>query len=478
MCSTVEMKDRQSKEAPQRGGRGELVRGLGFYGASSVVAGSMIGTAIFVVPSIMLAHVGSPLRVLAVWIFAGVLSLFGALGYAELGAALPEAGGEYVYLHRAYGPAMGFIYGWTQFIVAKSASIAAISTGFVLYLAYFFPELTGVIWQAQPGFDHHSVTLKLTGLQAGSALMIALLSGLNVLGVRSSGAVQTAFTAAKLAVLGVLIFAGVVLGHGSLDHFRVSIGTQFHGGLLSGFALATLSALWAYDGWNNLSMVAGEVENPRRNMPRALILGSFLVLAVYVLVNISYFYLLSPSEVVGTSTIAAAAARKFMGASGASFVAVGVMISTFATLNGSILSGSRIPYAQARDGLFPRVLAGLHPRFGTPTASIVAQACVAGVFAVSGSYETLYTKAIYSEWIFYALVTTAIIVLRRRDPALPRRYRTWGYPVIPVVFVALALLLLADTFVERRSDALWCLALVGSGIPAYLLWRRLKNRAG
>jgi len=452
----------------------QLVKGLGFYGATSVVAGTMIGTAIFVVPSIMLSHVGSPLMVLVVWVFAGVLSLFGALGYAEMGGALPQAGGEYVYLYRAYGPAMGFMYGWTQFIVAKSASIAAISTGFLLYLAYFFPSLMEVIWQAQPRLGSHALNLKLTGLQLGATVMIGFLSAVNVLGVRRSGAVQTIFTAAKLAVLAALILAGLLFGHGSPHSFRASLET--HAGLFSGFAVATVSALWAYDGWNNLSMVAGEVENPQRNMPRALITGSLLVLGVYVLVNISYFSLLSPEEVLSTNTVAAAAARKFMGTPGATFVAIGVLISTFATLNGSILSGSRIPYAQARDGLFPRTLAALHPRFSTPSASIVAQACVAGLFALSGSYEALYTKAIYSEWIFYALVTAGILVLRHREPGLPRPYRAWGYPVVPIIFVCLALLLLVNTFAERRSDALWCLALVGSGIPAYLAWKAVKAR--
>jgi APA family basic amino acid/polyamine antiporter len=455
--------------------RRELVQGLGFYGATSVVAGTMIGTAIFVVPSVMLSHVGTPLRVLAVWSFAGILSLFGALGYAELGGALPEAGGEYVYLHRAYGPLMGFLYGWTQFIVAKSASIAAISTGFLLYLAYFFPRLGETIWQARAEFAGHMLILKLSGLQIGSALLIAFLSGVNVLGVRRSGTVQTVFTAAKLGVLAVLILAGLFSGRGSTDHFRLAFSAGTRTGPLAGFAAATISALWAYDGWNNLSMVAGEVENPQRNMPRALIGGSLLVLGVYVLVNVSYFYLLSPGEVLGTNTVAAAAARKFMGARGAAFVAVGVVISTFATLNGSILSGSRIPYAQARDGLFPRTLAGLHPRFSTPAASILAQACIAGVFALSGSYEALYTKAIYSEWIFYALVTAGILVLRRREPGLVRPYRTWGYPPVPLIFVSLAVLLLGNTFVERRSDAVWCLVLVGSGIPAYLVWRIIRK---
>jgi basic amino acid/polyamine antiporter, APA family len=455
----------------------ELVKGLGLYGATSVVAGTMIGTAIFVVPSTMLKQVGTPAMVVMVWAFAGVLSLFGALGYAELGAALPEAGGEYVYIHRAFGPALGFLYGWTQFIVAKTASIAAIATGFVMYLAYFFPRLNEVLWQATLPMTGHGVTLQLTGLQIGATAMVLLLSGLNVLGVRRSGAVQTLFTASKLVVLAILIVLGLTLGHGSFEHFHAARGAVSPTGLFSAFGVATVSALWAYDGWNNLSMVAGEVERPQRNMPAALIFGTLLVITVYVLVNLAYFYVLAPSEVLGTGTVAADAARRFLGSAGGAFIAVGVMISTFATLNGSILAGSRVPYAQARDGLFPETLAAVHPRFRTPAAAIVAQACVAGVFALTGQYQGLYTKVIFSEFLFYALVTGGIFVLRRRQPALPRPYRTWGYPLVPGVFVMLAVWLLINTFRQQRTDSLWGLALMGSGIPAYFLWSLWRRRS-
>ncbi len=456
--------------------RTELIKGLGLYGAASVVAGTMIGTAIFVVPSKMLNLVGTPWMVLLVWVFAGVLSLFGALGYAELGAALPEAGGEYVYIHRAYSPMLGFLYSWTQFIVAKSTSIAAIATGFVLYLSYFFPPLTNVVWEVKPAFGSYSFTFQLTGLQLGATVMIALLSGINVLGVRKAGAVQTMFTASKLLVLAVIIVLGLTLGHGSWDHFKSLPATEFHGGTLAAFGVATVSALWAYDGWNNLSMVAGEVKNPQRNIPAALIFGTLLVLGVYLLVNMAYFYILSPTDVAHTQTVAADSARVFLGRAGGAFVAIGVMISTFATLNGSILSGSRIPYATANDGLFPHPLAKLNPRYATPVVAIVSQAIVAGLFALSGTYDTLYTKAIFSEFLFYALVTAGIFILRRREPGLPRPYRTWGYPIVPGIFVALSVLLLINTFVEQRADSLWGLALVGSGIPLYFVWKLWQGK--
>ena len=455
--------------------RRELVKGLSVYGATSVVAGTMIGGGIFVVPSIMLRQVGAPLLVIVVYILAGVLSLFGALGYAELGAALPEAGGEYVYMQRAYGPMMGFLYGWTQFVVAKSGSIAAIATGFVIYLAYFFPGLNATLWQAPVRIAGRAATLQLTGLQIGAVLLVLLLSGLNILGVRRSGRTQTFFTVAKLLVLFTLIVLGLALGHGSFEHFltHVSVGAQ--GSLFAGFGVATVGALWAYDGWNNLSMVAGEVERPQRNMPLALILGTLLVIAVYVLVNISYFYVLAPARIAATNTVAADTARQFMGKAGGAFIAVGVMISSFAALNGSILSGSRVPYAQARDGLFPQFLAQVHPRFRTPAAAIAAQSVIAGLLALTGQYKGLYTKVIFSEYLFYALVTVGIFILRRRAPGLERPYRTWGYPIIPAIFVVLSVLVLANTLRHQWSDAAWGLMLVGSGIPAYLLWKIWKG---
>ncbi|MGA2983571.1 MAG: amino acid permease [Terriglobia bacterium] len=449
----------------------ELVKGLGVFGATSVVAGTMIGTAIFVVPGIMLQQVGTPSMVLVVWVAAGVLSLFGALAYAELGAAMPQAGGEFVYMHRAYGPLFGFLYGWTQFIIAKTASIAAIATGFVLYLAYFFPRLHETLWGASLRFGGHAVELHLTGLQLGATLMVLLLSGLNVLGVRRSGAVQTLFTASKLLVLAILIVMGLTYGHGSWQGFRPFFAAGGRGGLLTAFGVATVSALWAYDGWNNLSMVAGEVQNPQRNIPLALIVGALLVLIVYVLVNLAYFYVLPASQVLGTKTVASDAARRFLGNAGGAFIAVGVMISTFATLNGSILAGSRIPYATAREGLFPAALAAVHPRFHTPAVSLAGQAIIAGLFALTGQYQSLYTKVIFSEFLFYALCTAGVFVLRRREPDLPRPYRTWGYPLVPAVFVILAVCLLVNTFWQQRADSMWGVVLVGSGIPAYWIWK-------
>ena len=453
-----------------------LIKGLGVFGATSVVAGTMIGTAIFVVPGIMLQQVRTPGMVLGVFVAAGILSLFGALSYAELGAALPHAGGEFVYMHQAYGPMFGFLYGWTQFIIAKTASIAAIATGFVIYLAYFFPHLHDTAWAATWNVAGRSWDFHLTGLQIGATIMVLLLSGINILGVRRSGAIQTFFTASKLLVLVILIVLGLTYGHGSWQGFHPFFPVGEHGGLLTAFGVATVSALWAYDGWNNLSMVAGEVKNPQRNVPVALIGGALLVLVVYALVNLAYFHVLPAAQVAGTNTVASDAARRFMGNAGGAFIAVGVMISTFATLNGSILAGSRIPYATAREGLFPSALASVNPRFHTPAVALVAQAVIAGLFTLTGGYQSLYTKAIFAEFLFYALCTAGVFVLRRRQPDLPRPYRTWGYPVVPALFVILSVCLLVNTLWQQSTDSMWGVVLVGSGIPAYWIWKAWARR--
>jgi APA family basic amino acid/polyamine antiporter len=318
--------------------------------------------------------------------------------------------------------------------------------------------------------------MHLTGLQIGATLMVMLLSGINILGVRRSGAIQTFFTASKLLVLVILIVLGLTYGHGSWQGFHPFLPAGEHGGLLTAFGVATVSALWAYDGWNNLSMVAGEVKNPQRNVPVALIGGALLVLVVYALVNLAYFHVLPAAQVEGTNTVASDAARQFMGNAGGAFIAIGVMISTFATLNGSILAGSRIPYATAREGLFPSALASVNSRFHTPAVALVAQAIIAGLFTLTGGYQSLYTKAIFAEFLFYALCTAGVFVLRRRQPDLPRPYRTWGYPVVPALFVILSVCLLLNTLWQQSTDSMWGVVLVGSGIPAYWIWKAWARR--
>ncbi|MBI3697176.1 MAG: amino acid permease, partial [Acidobacteria bacterium] len=331
--------------------RTELLRTLGSWEAAAIVVGTVIGSGIFLVPKAMVLHVGSPGKVLLVWVAGGLLSLFGALTYAELAGALPEAGGEYVYLREAYGPLWSFLYGWTQFWVAKSGSIATLATAFAYYLANFFPPLEAVLFEIPLPIGPKGGPLVVTYGQIFAMALILFLAGVNYQGVKLGGRIQAQVTALKVALILALVVLAALFGAGSARNFASSIPAA---GGVSGWMAALVAALWAYDGWNNVNMVSSEIREPQRNIPRALIFGTLGVATLYILANVVYFFVLSASEVGLSDRVAAAVARKFMGTAGGGAVALAAMVSIFAALNGSILSGSRVPYAMARDGYFFR----------------------------------------------------------------------------------------------------------------------------
>src|SRR5580698_3241210 len=336
----------------------ELRRDLGMGAAMSIVIGTVIGSGIFLVPHEMIARVGAPGMVFFIFVFGGLLSLAGALSYAELAAALPEAGGEYVYLREAYGPLWAFLYGWTQTWVAKSGSIATLATGFYIYLANFRPEL-GKVWLVAPvPFGDGGAPLPIRYGQLLAIGVIMLLALINYFGVRVGGNVQVVTTLLKVGLIGTIIVIGLGSGLGDVANYHSS--TPAPGGIL-GFFAALVGALWAYDGWNNVTMVASEVRKPSRNLPLALIVGTLAVIAIYLLTNLAYFYVLPASAVASTDRVASEMMRRILGAPGAAAVSLAAMISIFAALNGSILSGSRVPFAMARDGLFFRGVERIHP---------------------------------------------------------------------------------------------------------------------
>jgi len=456
----------------------ELIRGLGLAAASSIVVGTVIGTGIFLVTSSMLGAVKSPWVLILVWIVGAFLSLFGALTYAELGAALPAAGGEFVFLKRAYGRLPAYLYGWTLFAVSKPGSIAAQSTGFALFLTVLFPSLD-VTWR------HYSVgvgasvfDLRLGGIQAIAVTMIVLLSAANARGVKVGGVIQTLFTACKVGGILALVGLGFGMGRGDWSHFAEKAAAgDLHAGALALFGVALIQALWAYDGWNNLPMVAGEVHNPQKNIPRALIVGMMLVGGLYILTNVAYVYVLHPQQIADSTRVASSVALELLGPFGANFIALIAAISTFASLNGSILTGSRVPYAAARDGLLFRPLARVHPRWLTPHVSIVAQALLAVVLVFSGTFSEIITYVIFSEWVFYGLVTAGVFVLRRREPALPRPYRTWGYPWVPAGFVVCSAVLLVNSLIEQPVQSGFGLLIILSGLLFYPLFRKGANES-
>lgn len=447
----------------------ELRRDLGPWAAACVVVGTVIGSGIFLVPKTMTVETGSPGMVLAVWIFGGLLTMAGALTYAEMAAMMPEAGGEYVYLKRAYGPFWGFLYGWTQMWVAKSSSIATLGTGFFLYLANFNPALEGVLFRIPLPIGPGGGQLE---IQYGQVLAIGVILGLaviNYFGVKIGGGVQIATTIAKVGLIVMVILIGLFGGSAEPSNFVTSVPSR---GGLAGFIAALVAALWAYDGWNNLNMVAGEVKNPQRNLPRALIYGTALVMAIYLLTNIAYFAVLPAAEVAAHDRVASEMMRRILGAPGASAVAIAAMISMFAALNGSILSGSRVPYALAHDGLFFKAFSRVNEKHHTPGFSILALSTWSCVLILSGRYDQLLTMVIFPSWILYGMAAAAVVVLRKKMPDAPRPYRTLGYPAVPVLFVLVAVLLLSVTLVNAPRESGLGLVIIAAGFPFYRYWKR------
>lgn len=447
----------------------ELLRNLGSREAAAIVVGTIIGSGIFLVPKEMVLNVGTPAKVLLVWLAGGMLSLFGALTYAELAAALPQAGGEYVYLREAYGPLWGFLYGWTQFWVAKSGSIATLATAFVYYLAHFFPSMEDTFFQIRLPIGPHGGPLAISYGQIFAMALILSLAGVNYFGVKLGGRLQAHMTAWKVGLILALVILAALFGGGSVNNFWSAIPAP---GGIRGWGAALVAALWAYDGWNNVNMVSGEIKNPQRNIPRALISGTLFVAALYVAANVAYFFVLPAAAVAASDRVAAAVARKFLGTAGGGVVAAAAMVSIFAALNGSILSGSRVPFAMARDGYFFGRLARIHPRHRTPYVSILLLSCWAAVLTLSGRYEQLYTYVIFASWILYGMTTASVILLRRKQPDLVRPYRTWGYPFVPVVFVLVASVLVAATLRNSPRESLMGLALVIAGLPFFAYWKR------
>lgn len=445
--------------------RVELRRDLGSWGASAIVVGTIIGSGIFLVPRAMIERVGSVEIVFAVWIFGGLLSLAGALTYAELSAAMPEAGGEYVYLREAYGPLWSFLYGWTQMWVAKSGSIATLATGFAYYLATFFPVLDAVFYSLPLPFGGAAVEFR-WGQPLAMGLILTL-AVVNYFGVRVGGGVQVVFTLVKIGLIGFIVLAGLTWGGTRAPEAAPAAALTF-----SGLFAALVAALWAYDGWNNLSMVAAEVRQPQRNLPMALIWGTLAVMGIYLLANAAYFAVLSAGEVAASNRVAAAMMYKAAGPWGASAVSVAAMISMFAALNGTILSGARVPFAMARDGIFFHRLAEVHPRWRTPAPSIAAMCGWAAVLVFSGRFEQLFTYVIFASWIMYGMTAAAVIVLRHRRPEMARPYRTLGYPVVPVLFVLTACILVLSTLFDSPRESLLGIALIAAGLPFYFHWKR------
>jgi APA family basic amino acid/polyamine antiporter len=426
----------------------ELPRQLSLLDCTSIVIGTTIGVGIFIVPASIARELPSPFLILATWVTTGMISFFGALAYAELGAMMPESGGQYVYLREAYGPLTAFVCGWVAFLITQSGSIAAVSVGFGIYLSYLVPGLPGVSYWAP-------------------VALIALFTLINYRGVRSGARTQNVFTALKVAGLAVLV-GSAFLHHvpaGSIPKAAPASIT------LSGLVIAMLGCFLAYDGWQYIAFVAGEVKNPKRNIPLSLALGTGAVILVYVLANVAYLRVLPLSVIASSEHVAATAAEQTLGAIGATMIAVTIMLSSAGAANGAILTSPRIYFAQARDGLFFRKLSEIHPRFRTPSFSILVQGVWTSILALSGSYETLFAYALFAMWFFHALTVFGVVVLRRKHPDWARPYRMWGYPLSPVLFALFALWFVVNTFVNRPGPSIAGALIIAGGVPMYLYWK-------
>ncbi|MGO9636875.1 MAG: APC family permease [Terracidiphilus sp.] len=446
--------------------RPELARDLGLSHAGAVVVGTIIGSGIFLVPSEMMQAVGSAQLVYLAWMVGGLLSFFGALTYSELGAMKPQAGGEYVYVRDAYGPLAGFLYSWTWFLIAKPASIATVTTGLVRILGTF-PVFSffSQVWIGRPFAVNYG--------QLVAVAATLLISWLNYIGVRRAGEFQFLFTLLKVAIILGIVVVGFSYRGGTWANFA----TEFVGakGGVAGFFAALVAALWAYDGWNDLNMVAGEIRNPQRNIPLALIWGVATVGALYILVNAAVQYVLPAAAVAASERPASDAMALVLGRAGASLVSAGMAVSMLVTLNGTIMSGARVPFAMARDGYFFRAIAQVHPRFHTPSVAIVVQCGLAVVLLLlGGSFRQFFSLAIFAEWLFYMVAGSTVFVFRRRDPQAERPYRVWGYPVVPALFVLVSAALLYYTFTDNlKSSAGGCLAIL-AGIPVFYFFARRR----
>jgi len=462
--------DFQKNPEPSAPAENALERKLGLFDSTMIVMGIVIGSGIFLTTGLMAKQIPSPSLLLLAWIAGGLLALAGALTYAELGAAMPKAGGQYVYLREAYGPMSGFLFGWIMFLVYQTGSIAAVAVGFAEYLGYFFPSISiqRVLFSA-PVFG---LTYTLSAGQLIAIISILFLSVLNYAGLGFGSLIQNISTVLKVGAIAALVVLGFTIGRGGGIDFSLAAAGTPTTGLAAAFGVAMIAVLWTYDGWNNINFTAGEIKNPKRNLPLSLLIGTVAICAIYVAVNYIYLYALPINELSGVTRVAEKAATSLFGPTAASFISAAVVISTFGCVNGMILTGPRVYYAMAKDNLFFRKVSSVHPRFKTPGFSIFIQAVWSCLLVFSGTYEQLFTYVVFAALLFYLAAAASVFTLRRKFPHLERPYKVWGYPVVPALYVLASLWILINTLLERPVESLTGMGIVALGIPVYFYWKK------
>ncbi len=430
---------------------GDVRRQLGLLDATALCAGSIIGSGIFFLPATMAAALPATGPLLAVWLVAGLVSVLGALCLAELGTMMPEQGGLTIYLREAFGSFWGFLYGWTCFALTNTVALAAIAMVFAEYLGVLLPM----------------------GAGAERAVALAAIAGftaLNCLGVREGATAQNILTGLKVLLMAGIVAAAFLLPGGGPGNLEPALLARPEGGYAAPLAVAFLGALFAYDGWINISFVGGEVRDPARTLPLAVLWGTGVVVLLYLAVNLAYLWVLGPAGVAGSPLVASETLARVAGPSGSRIIAFVIVVSTLGALNGNLLSSARVPFALAREGRFPAV-AGRLGRRGTPVAALLLQGAWAVALSFTGTYVQLTQWMVYGAFIFFGLGAVAVLVLRRRRPDLPRPYRVWGYPATPVIFAAFAAWLVLQTVHDAPRDAAIGTGLILAGVPFYFLFR-------
>lgn len=432
-----------------------LPRVLGLWDIVSIVIGGVIGSGIFLVPKDMAVAVQVPLLILAVWAVGGLLSFLGALSFGELGAAMPEAGGAYVFLRESYGSMIAFLFGWTLFLVIDTGAIATLTVAFTSkYLTHFFP--------LSP-FEQKII----------SVIFLLFLMSVNYIGVRWGANLQNLLTIIKFSALVGICGVIFILAKGNASNFVSPSPKTFSGNLLGSFSLALVASLWAYKGWEQSTYSAGETRNPQRNLPLGLFIGIVACIAIYILAQLAYLYVLPASAIAKSDRIAADAMNQVVGPIGASIISFIILFSIMGATNQNFLCSPRVFYAMAKDGIFFKGLSAVHPKFLTPHVSIIAMGAWSMILILFiGTFERLFTYVIFGQWIFFGLTVAAVIILRKKRPDLPRPYKTWGYPITPIIFILAALYISINSLITQFWNAMAGLGIILLGLPFYLYWKR------
>ena len=449
-----------------------LLRALGFREGIAIHIGVILGSGIFIVPATIAGHLPAMGPIMLVWVFAGLLTLFGALSLAELSAVLPQAGGPYVYLRHSFGRLWAFLFSWNDFFINKAGSAAAIAMAFATYLGYFIPAISPehVLYKHELSLLGYPLAFSIGWNQIVAMAAIVIVTAINVRGVQFGGWVMNVFTTAKVAALVGLILAVVYSGKGSGANYIPWWPNEWTGQTTAAFGLAMISALWAYDGWIDVTLTAGEFKNPQQNVPRSLIFGTLLIIVLYVSANLAYAYVIPISEMSGSPRIAADVAQAVLGPIGASLIVAGIMCSTFGSTNGMLLAGPRSLFAAGVDGTFARSFGRVHPLYQSPYVAIITLGIWGGLLTLSGTYDQIVSYVVFGSWAFYALTAASVIILRRRMPDADRPYKAWGYPLATLFFVGIAIWFLCNTLVEDTRNALIGILLLLLGLPFYYHW--------